>query len=125
MTAPLNTVSNMKSIILASTFLIEWHVLHINLCEVVTRSGKELNMIENKIVKDNFETTHLIKVILKFRRKSFQKKLRYVYVQVKLNELVFSMMIFTVIILGEHLFQNFGSEIPETSWVRGHIQLET
>ena len=82
-------------------------------------------MIENKIVKDNFETTHLIKVILKFRRKSFQKKLRYVYVQVKLNELVFSMMIFTVIILGEHLFQNFCSEIPETSWVRGHIQLET
>ena len=41
LTAPLNTVSNMKSMLLASNFLIVGHVLQ-NLCEIVTRSGKEL-----------------------------------------------------------------------------------
>ena len=48
----------MKSILLASNFLIVGHVLQ-NLCEIVTRSGKELKFVENKTVGDYFETTHL------------------------------------------------------------------
>ena len=39
-------------------FLIVGHVLQ-NLCEIVTRSGKELKFLENKTVEDHFETTHL------------------------------------------------------------------
>ena len=50
LTAPLNTASNMKSILLASNFLIVWPVLQ-NLCEIVTKSGKELKFVENKTVK--------------------------------------------------------------------------
>ena len=34
------------------------HVLQ-NLCEIVTRSGKELKFVKNKTVEDYFETTHL------------------------------------------------------------------
>ena len=48
----------MKSILLASNFLIVGHVLQ-NLCEIVTRSGKELKLVDNKTVEDYFETTHL------------------------------------------------------------------
>ena len=47
----------MKSIFLTSNFLIGGHVLQ-NLCEIVTRSGKELKFVENKTVEDYFETTH-------------------------------------------------------------------
>ena len=39
-------ISNMKSILLASNFLIVGHVLQ-NLCEIVTRNGKELKFVEN------------------------------------------------------------------------------
>ena len=47
----LNTATNMKSILLASDFLIEGHVLQ-NLCEIITRSGKQLKFVENKTVED-------------------------------------------------------------------------
>ena len=48
----------MKSILLASNFLIVGHVLQ-NICKLVTRSGKQLKFVENKTVEDYFETTHL------------------------------------------------------------------
>ena len=48
----------MKSILLASNFLIVGHGLE-NLCQIVTRSGKELKFVENKAVGDYFETTHM------------------------------------------------------------------
>ena len=64
LTALLNTVSNMKSTLLASNFLIVGHVLQ-NLCDIVTRSGKQLKFVENKTVEDYFETTHL-KLFQKF-----------------------------------------------------------
>ena len=85
LTALLNTVSNMKSILLASNFLIVKHVLQ-NLCEIVTRSGKELKFVENKTVEDYFETTYL-KLFQKFTR-SPSKNLRYKYAQAKLTEVV-------------------------------------
>ena len=56
--APLNTVSNMKFMLLTSNLLIVGHVSQ-NLYEIVTRSGKELEFVENKTVEDHFETTHL------------------------------------------------------------------
>ena len=83
LTALLNTVTNMKSILLASNFLIVGHILH-NLCKIITRSWKKLKFLENKTVEDYLETTH-VKV---FHRKSFPKNLRYAYVQPKLIELV-------------------------------------
>ena len=62
----------MKSILLASDFLIVGHVLQ-NLCEIITRSGNQLKFVENKTVEDYFETTHL-KLFQKFTlRKSIQK----------------------------------------------------
>ena len=54
----------MKSILSASNFLILGHVLQ-NLCEIVTRSGKQLKFVENKTVENYFETTHL-KLFQKF-----------------------------------------------------------
>ena len=48
----------MKSILLASNFFIVWPVLQ-NLCEILTSSGKELKLVENKTVEGYFETTHL------------------------------------------------------------------
>ena len=48
----------MKSMLLASDFLIVGHVLQ-NLCEIITRSGKQVKFVENKTVDDYFETTHL------------------------------------------------------------------
>ena len=59
----------MKSILLASNFLIVWPVLQ-NLCEIVTRSGKELKFVENKTMEGHFHTS---KIISKFHRKPFQK----------------------------------------------------
>ena len=56
LTALLNTVSNMKSILLASNFLIIGHALQ-NLGEIVTSSGKWLRFVENKTAEDYFETT--------------------------------------------------------------------
>ena len=50
----------MKSILLASNFLIVGHVLQ-NLCEIVTRGSKKLKFVENKTVGDYFETTKLPK----------------------------------------------------------------
>ena len=76
----------MKSILLASNFLIVGHVLQ-NLCEIVTRSGKELKFVENKTVEDYFETTHL-KLFQNFTGSLIEKKLRYKFVQAKLTELV-------------------------------------
>ena len=35
-----------------------WPVLQ-NLCEILTRSGKELKFVENETVEGYFETTHL------------------------------------------------------------------
>ena len=64
LTALLDTESKMKSILLASNFLIVGHVLQ-NLCEIVTKSGKQLKFVENKVVEDYFETTHL-KLFQKF-----------------------------------------------------------
>ena len=54
----------MKTILLASNFLIIGHVLR-NLCEIVTGSGKELKFVENKTAEDYFETTP---THLKFRQ---------------------------------------------------------
>ena len=74
LTAPLlNTVSNMKSILLASNFLIVGHVLQ-NLCKVVTRSGKELKFVYNKTVKYYFETTHPRLFSFKISQEDFPKK---------------------------------------------------
>ena len=49
-----------------NTIKYEIHVVGIvvgnvlqNLYETVTKSGKELKFVENEIVEDNFETTHL------------------------------------------------------------------
>ena len=68
----------MKSILLASDFLIVGHALQ-NLCEIVTRSGKQLKFVENKTVENYFETTHL-KLFKKFTE-VYPKNLRYKYVQ--------------------------------------------
>ena len=38
--------------------MVVGHILQ-NLCETVTRSGKELKFVENETVVDYFETTHL------------------------------------------------------------------
>ena len=54
----------MKSTLLASDFLIVGHVLQ-SLCEIITRSGKQMKLVENKTVEDYFQTTHL-KLFKKF-----------------------------------------------------------
>ena len=62
--------------LLASNFLIVGHVLQ-NLCEIVTRSGKELKFVETKTVEDYFETTHL-KLFQNFTGGLSKKNFRYV-----------------------------------------------
>ena len=90
----------MKSILFASNFLIVVHVLQ-NLCEIVTRSGKELRFVENKTAEDYFETTltHL-KLFQNFTG-SLWKKPSLCILPGKTYRVGLTMMIFTVIILGK------------------------
>ena len=86
----------MKSILLASDFLIVGYVLQ-NLCETVTRSGKQLKFVENKTVEDYLETTHL-KLFQKFTGSQSKKP----SLQIRPGKTYrggLKMMIFTVIIV--------------------------